>query len=272
MALTAKLTPLDSKIKFGESVELEVAVEGANESANLTYEWKVDGKASGKTAKLTVSGDSIGTKSIVVDVTSTLEGTEEEPVVETASATTSVVVEKLSFEGITAAVTSSETEIKAGEEVVFTCAVTGAPSDATVTYKWTTGETTESITVTPTEVGSYVGKCDVVVKKTNYNDFKVNRSKSVTVIENIIETEEGIHIWPLPHIDSAFMYGSWWALDEIQSLTKEGKDWKTETEFKYDAEIKGFKKILKDYKTIMIQESRNGRIIDREKLESGLIY
>lgn len=274
MALTAKLSPLDPKIKFGESVEITVTAEGADAAASLTYAWKVDGVAAGTASKLSVSGDKIGTKAITVDVTSTLTDEESgsDPVVETASAATSVVVEKLTFTGITAAVTASESEIKAGEEVTFTCTVTGAPSDATITYKWSTGETTSSITVTPTEVGSYVGKCDVVVKKANYNDFKVNRSKSVTVLENVIETEEGVYIWQLPHIDAAFMYGSWWALDEIDSLTEAGKDWKTETDLKYPEEIKAFRIILKNYNHIMIQESRNGRIIDKQKLDSGRIY
>lgn len=269
MAFTTSLTPPAATIKFGAVQKFTASVQEQPADTTLSYSWKVGGQVqSGKTAaSLDVTPSATGVIPVEVTVTATHET--NEPVVVTATA--NLTVEKAEITGVTAAVTVVPETPSVGDSVKVTATVTGNPSGSTISYKWETGETTAEIT-TVAVAGKTTFKCDITVKLANYNDFKVSRSKSITVAETPEVLEGEFHIWPLDHLNAAFMYGSWWALDEIQAVTVAGKDWKTETTFKYQNEVNGFKKILADFDTVMVQESRNGRIIDRVKLESGLIY
>lgn len=272
MAITVKINPASSSIKYGQSQKLTAKVEGAEAESKLTYTWKVDDvevtpDEGSEGVSITVKGDAVKTKTVSLSV---LAKTEEEETTGEASAT--VAISKADQKPLVATLTVTPEEGKVGHPIVAKIEVTDKEDGSAISYKWDSGETTSSITVTPDEEGSKLFKCEVTSKKTNFTDAKISRSKTIQVVDDTPEPIEGdFHIWPLPHIKAAFMYGSWWSLDEIQRATKEGKDWKTES-LKYQNEIDGYKKILQDYETIMIQESRNGRIIDREKLESGLIY
>ena len=274
MAITAKINPASANIKFGETQKLTAVVEGAPVDATIAYSWKVDNVVAtadegSNGLTLTVAGDAVKTKSVELTAVTSASGEDDD----TQTATASVVIAKADQAALQATLTVTPEEGKVGEPIVAKITLTGTDPEQTISYKWDSGETTPEITVTPDAAGSKLFKCEVTSKRANYNDAKVSRSKTIQVVDDTPEPIEGeFHIWPLSHIDAAFMYGSWWALDEIQSLTKEGKDWKTETGMMYENEIKGFKKILADYDTVMVQESRNGRIIDRVKLESGLIY
>lgn len=274
MAITLKINPANPSIKFGQSQKLTAVVEGAPENSTIEYTWKVDNTSTtpdegSNGLSITVKGDSVKTKKVDLSVLVKAEGTEDA----TQTATANVVIAKADQQTFTATLTVTPETGNVGDNFVAKVDVTGAEQGATISYKWETGETTPEISFTAEEAGSKLFKCEVTAKKANFNDLKVSRSKTIQIDEVIPPVIEGdFYIHSLPHIDAAFMYGNWWALDEIQLLTKEGKDWKTETGMKYENEINGFKKILADYNVVMVQESRNGRIIDRVKLESGLIY
>ena len=273
MAITASINPSSGNIKFKESQKLTAVVDGAPVDATIDYVWKVDGTpvqadAGSNGLSITVQGDKVGTKLASLTVNVTSDGVEPE----TAEATANVVIAKAEQTPFTATLTVTPETGEVGDTLKAKVVVSEPMDGATISYKWSSGETTSEIDYVADAAGKPVIKCDVTSTLANYVDLKVSRSKTVTITDITSVDNDDFYIWPLPHIDAAFMYGSWWALDEIQAMTKEGKDWKTETVFKYQKEVDTFKKILADYTTVMIQESRNGRIIDRQKLESGLIY
>lgn len=272
MAITTAITPAKKTIKFAESADFTVAVTGAPVDSTTTVVWKADGtvvqSADPDGLTVTIHGNKIGKIALTADVTVTPQTGSPE----TSQATAELTIQKLDITGVGASVTATPATGKVGEEVSAEMKLTGVPADATVVYKWSTGETTAKVKVTPADTTDIVFQCEATVSKDNYNDFKISKSKTVKVDAKQPDLTGDYHIWPLPDIDAAFMYGSWWALDEIQAVTKAGNDWQTETTFVYQDEVDGFKKILQDYNLVMIQESRNGRIIDRETLESGLIY
>ena len=54
---------------------------------------------------------------------------------------------------------------------------------------------------------------------------------------------------------------------------EEGKDWKTEDpDSKYYLHRYTLQKMMKDYPEVDVQESRNGYIIHKTALETGIIY
>lgn len=81
------------------------------------------------------------------------------------------------------------------------------------------------------------------------------------------------YVHPLPHRTSAYIWCGWWVMDEIQKMTEEGKDWKTEDpDSKYYLHRYTLQKMMKDYPEVDVQESRNGYIIHKTALETGIIY
>lgn len=272
MATTIKLIPASSTVAWGTFVKFTTEVTGQPADSTLTYAWHVDDIVMpGYTdASFELGKSALGTHKVKVVVTATPATGDPETAEAQASVTT--IPADMTVDGT---VTLSNDKPKVGDTIKVTATTSGQPAGATVTYKWTTGETTAEISAVVVE-GKTTFKCDITFKADNYNDIKISRSKSITVAgeepEVPADPDGKTHIWPLPHLNAAFMYGSWWALDEIQALTVAGKDWKTETKFTYQDEIDAFKKILANYTTVMVQESRNGRIIDRAKLESGEIY
>ena len=272
MAITVSINPANGNIKFNETQKLTAVVAGAPVDSTIDYTWKVDGAPvqsddGSKGLSITVQGDKVGTKVVSLTVKATSDG---EP--ETADATANVVIAKAEQTPFTATLTVTPETGKVGDTLKAKVETTATMPGATIGYKWMTGETTQEIDYVPDATGKVTLKCDITSVLANYVDYKMSRSKTITISDVTPVDVDSFYIWPLSHIDAAFMYGSWWALDEIQALTKEGKDWKTETVFTYQKEVDAFKKILADYNIVMIQESRNGRILDRQKLESGVIY
>lgn len=262
---TVKIDPASATIALGGKSKFKAVVDGLGSNPVVSYKWESSlGTSTSDTIELT--GKNAGASDLKLTVTAKDDTNTTE---ETDSAVSKVTVSKGTMT-VTSGVDVNKSEGSVGDEFTATASASGQPDGATVSYKWDTGETTPSVTKKINVEGKYTFKCEITVKHEDYTDVKVSRSKSVNVKANDKDIEYFIH--SLPHIDAAFMYGSWWALDEIQRLTEEGKDWKTETGMLYEDEIKGFKKILADYNIVMVQESRNGRIIDRQKLESGLIY
>ena len=57
-------------------------------------------------------------------------------------------------------------------------------------------------------------------------------------------------------------------------MTLEGKDWKTaiEADTPYYCHLAVLAKMINDYPEVDVQESRNGRIVHRSALDTGIIY
>lgn len=97
----------------------------------------------------------------------------------------------------------------------------------------------------------------------------------VQVTDKVAPEPEGElpYVHPLPHRTSAYIWCGWWVMDEIQKMTEEGKDWKTEDpDSKYYLHRYTLQKMMKDYPEVDVQESRNGYIIHKTALETGIIY
>ncbi|EMK4141246.1 hypothetical protein V8280_003987 [Escherichia coli] len=93
--------------------------------------------------------------------------------------------------------------------------------------------------------------------------------------ESFVWTVDGElpYVHPLPHRTSAYIWCGWWVMDEIQKMTEEGKDWKTDDpDSKYYLHRYTLQKMMKDYPEVDVQESRNGYIIHKTALETGIIY
>lgn len=93
-------------------------------------------------------------------------------------------------------------------------------------------------------------------------------------VDNVPEPEGELpYVHPLPHRTSAYIWCGWWVMDEIQKMTEEGKDWKTDDpDSKYYLHRYTLQKMMKDYPEVDVQESRNGYIIHKTALETGIIY
>lgn len=107
--------------------------------------------------------------------------------------------------------------------------------------------------------------------------INVSRSFRVEIMER--DTDDAgicpvIYVHPLPWRESAYIWIGWWVMDEIQRITKEGKDWRLATpdDSKYYCHIALLAKMLEDYDEVDVQESRNGYIIHHDQLSSGIIY
>ena len=81
------------------------------------------------------------------------------------------------------------------------------------------------------------------------------------------------YVHPLPQRTSAYIWCGWWVMDEIQKMTLEGKDWKTEDpDSDYYLHRYTLAQMIVDYPEVDVQESRNGYIIHKSALEAGIIY
>lgn len=258
--VTATATAAPATVEFGESSKVTVKVTGAPAGSTISYKWD----AGETTDSITVT-DPVGKKPHKCDVTVKKANYDDFK----TSASADVTVTKADMTGIIAVVVGPDSAIS-NSKFDLSCDVSGVPSDAKVSYDWSTGDKTQKISA-KLDGADITFTCNVTVTKDNYNDFKMSAEK-VVELKDTSGDESEYNIHPLPEIDGAFMYAGYWALDEIQSLTEQGKDWKEETEFKFQKEIDALKAILSDFNLVMVQESRNGRILDREKLESGIIY
>lgn len=272
MAITVTINPDVATIKFGESQKFSAVVADAPVDATLAYVWKVDGSvvqadAGSNGLSATITPDALGAKAVTVDVTATAEGTEPA----TASGSATLTVNKADQTPFNAVLTVSKDTAKVGEVVTAEVTVTGQMAGAAISYKWETGETTASITVPTDTTGKKTPKCEITSKLANYNDVKVSRSKTITITEDVPAGETD-YIHPLPHIKAGFIWVGYWVMDEIEKLTKEGKDWKTPEAGPYQTSLLTLVKLLNDYELALVQESRHGIMVSREQLDTGKIY
>lgn len=113
------------------------------------------------------------------------------------------------------------------------------------------------------------------VTATDYDSKTITAEGQVQVTDKVAPEPEGElpYVHPLPHRTSAYIWCGWWVMDEIQKMTEEGKDWKTEDpDSKYYLHRYTLQKMMKDYPEVDVQESRNGYIIHKTALETGIIY
>jgi hypothetical protein len=273
MATSITLAPLNPTIKIGDSQQFTATLTGAPEGSTVTYEWMIDDVVqSSVTNTLDYTASTAGTK--VVKVTSTTKVDAQPDDVQTA--TTNLTVNDVMTLDVT--ISAQSQTITVGESYTATCAVTGNPPGATIAYKWSTGETTDSVSKVAEAVGNIALTCEVTVTASGFEDAtKTSNVLNITV--NAAEPEIPaecpiLYVHPLPWRSSAYIWAGWWVMDAIQKLTEEGKDWKTATseDTPYYCHLATLAKMIVDYPEVDVQESRNGRIVHRTALDAGIIY
>lgn len=277
-ALSLTLSPTSVSKEIGQSQVVTATVSGVPVDATMTYVWKrnttVISGQTGKTITVTEAAEANYTLNCEVTVTA--------PEYDPATATKGVVVTfvKKTMTGVSVTLTPASITVSEGLPASFKATVAGAPSGATFAYSWkkdglAVAGTTDTLAIDTSAEGSQVIEVSVVVSATNYNPVTVTKTGNVTVTAKVAPEPEGElpYVHPLPVRNSAYIWCGWWVMDEIQKMTLEGKDWKTDDpDSDFYLHRYTLQKMIADYPEVDVQESRNGYIIHRSALDAGIIY
>lgn len=272
---------------IGTPIEFTAALASQPSGANATYQWYVDGSPVGEATSTTFNytPDASGVKTIkcVAQVTATdydtKEVTSNYDTKEVTSNEVSLTVNKKTMNP-QVTLTPPSINVQQDASATFTANVTGAPEEAQITYSWKKDSSpvegsTNVYTVDTSSVGSQTIEVTAVVTATYYDSKTITAEGQVQVTDKVAPEPEGElpYVHPLPHRTSAYIWCGWWVMDEIQKMTEEGKDWKTDDpDSKYYLHRYTLQKMMKDYPEVDVQESRNGYIIHKTALETGIIY
>lgn len=263
---------------IGTPVQFTAALASQPDGASATYQWYVDDSQVGGETNSTFSytPTTSGVKRIkcVAQVTAT----DYDALSVTSNEVSLTVNKKTMNPQVT--LTPPSINVQQDASATFTANVTGAPEEAQITYSWKKDSSpvegsTNVYTVDTSSVGSQTIEVTATVTAADYNPVTVTKTGNVTVTAKVAPEPEGElpYVHPLPHRSSAYIWCGWWVMDEIQKMTEEGKDWKTDDpDSKYYLHRYTLQKMMKDYPEVDVQESRNGYIIHKTALETGIIY
>lgn len=277
MAFTVDITPKTPTGVIDQTQQFTATTSGETGGGTITYAWSVDGApqvGSAETFDYVLKGPA-GTKTIKVVATNTLS--EGGP--ETAEATTTITVNKKTMNP-QVTLTPPSINVQQDASATFTANVTDAPEEAQIEYSWKKDSSpvegsTNVYTVDTSSVGSQTIEVTATITATDYDSKTITAEGQVQVTDKVAQEPEGElpYVHPLPHRTSAYIWCGWWVMDEIQKMTEEGKDWKTDDpDSKYYLHRYTLQKMMKDYPEVDVQESRNGYIIHKTALETGIIY
>lgn len=263
---------------IGTPVQFTAALASQPAGASATYQWYVDDSQVGGETKSTFSytPTTSGVKRIkcVAQVTAT-----DYDAKEVTSNEVSLTVNKKKMNP-QVTLTPPSINVQQDASATFTANVTDAPEQAQITYSWKKDSSpvegsTNVYTVDTSSIGSQTIEVTAVVTADDYDSKTITAEGQVQVTDKVAPEPEGElpYVHPLPHRTSAYIWCGWWVMDEIQKMTEEGKDWKTEDpDSKYYLHRYTLQKMMKDYPEVDVQESRNGYIIHKTALETGIIY
>lgn len=263
---------------IGTAVEFTAALASQPSGASATYQWYVDDSQIGEETNTTFSytPTTSGVKRIkcVAQVTAT-----DYDAKEVTSNEVSLTVNKKTMNP-QVTLTPPSINVQQDALATFTANVTDAPEEAQIAYSWKKDSSpvegsTNVYTVDTSSVGSQTIEVTATVTATDYDSKTITAEGQVQVTDKVAPEPEGElpYVHPLPHRTSAYIWCGWWVMDEIQKMTEEGKDWKTEDpDSKYYLHRYTLQKMMKDYPEVDVQESRNGYIIHKTALETGIIY
>ncbi|ASZ76093.1 Hoc-like head decoration [Salmonella phage SG1] len=276
-AVSVTLTPSSITAEKGAEASFKADVTGAPAGASVAYSWTKDGSpVDGSTNTLEVDTSTIGSQ--VIEVSAVVSAPDYKSV--TVTKTGNVTITKKTMSGVSVTLTPESIMTEQGSEASFKANVIGAPGGATGVYSWTKDGSpvegsTSTLAIDTSDIGSQVIGVSVVVSAADYNPVTVTKTGNVTVTAKVAPAPKGElpYVHPLPHRTSAYIWCGWWVMDEIQKMTEEGKDWKTDDpDSKYYLHRYTLQKMMKDYPEVDVQESRNGYIIHKTALETGIIY
>lgn len=263
---------------IGTPVEFTAALASQPSGASATYQWHVDdspvSEATSATFSYTPTTSGVKRIKCVAQVTAT-----DYDAKEVTSNEVSLTVNKKTMNP-QVTLTPPSINVQQDASATFTANVTDAPEEAQITYSWKKDSSpvegsTNVYTVDTSSIGSQTIEVTAVVTATDYDSKTITAEGQVQVTDKVAPEPEGElpYVHPLPHRTSAYIWCGWWVMDEIQKMTEEGKDWKTEDpDSKYYLHRYTLQKMMKDYPEVDVQESRNGYIIHKTALETGIIY
>lgn len=263
---------------IGTAIEFTAALASQPDGASATYKWYVDDSQIGGETNSTFSytPTTSGVKRIKCVAQVTAENYNEKEV--TSNEVSLTVNKKTMNPQIT--LTPPSINVQQDASATFTANVTDAPEEAQIAYSWKKDSSpvegsTNVYTVDTSSIGSQTIEVTATVTAADYDSKTITAEGQVQVTDKVAPEPEGelpcVH--PLPHRSSAYIWCGWWVMDEIQKMTEEGKDWKTEDpDSKYYLHRYTLQKMMKDYPEVDVQESRNGYIIHKTALETGIIY
>lgn len=263
---------------IGTPIEFTAALVSQPDGASATYQWYVDDSQIGGETNSTFNytPTTSGVKRIKCVAQVTAENYNEKEV--TSNEVSLTVNKKTMNPQVT--LTPPSINVQQDASATFTANVTDAPEEAQIEYSWKKDsspveESTNVYTVDTSSIGSQTIEVTAIVTATDYDSKTVTAEGQVQVTDKVAPEPEGElpYVHPLPHRTSAYIWCGWWVMDEIQKMTEEGKDWKTEDpDSKYYLHRYTLQKMMKDYPEVDVQESRNGYIIHKTALETGIIY
>lgn len=263
---------------IGTPVQFTAALASQPPGASATYQWHVDGspvgEATSTTFNYTPTTSGVKTIKCVAQVTAT-----DYDAKEVTSNEVSLTVNKKTMNP-QVTLTPPSINVQQDASATFTANVTDAPEEAQIAYSWKKDSSpvegsTNVYTVDTSSVGSQTIEVTAIVTATDYDSKTITAEGQVQVTDKVAPEPEGElpYVHPLPHRTSAYIWCGWWVMDEIQKMTEEGKDWKTDDpDSKYYLHRYTLQKMMKDYPEVDVQESRNGYIIHKTALETGIIY
>lgn len=263
---------------IGTPVQFTAALASQPVGASATYQWYVDdsqvGGETNSTFSYTPTASGVKRIKCVAQVTAT-----DYDAKEVTSNEVSLTVNKKTMNP-QVTLTPPSINVQKDASATFTANVTDAPEEAQITYSWKKDSSpvegsTNVYTVDTSSVGSQTIEVTATVTATDYDSKTITAEGQVQVTDKVAPEPEGElpYVHPLPHRTSAYIWCGWWVMDEIQKMTEEGKDWKTEDpDSKYYLHRYTLQKMMKDYPEVDVQESRNGYIIHKTALETGIIY
>lgn len=263
---------------IGTAVEFTAALVSQPDGASATYQWYVDdsqvGVETNSTFNYTPTTSGVKRIKCVAQVTAT-----DYDAKEVTSNEVSLTVNKKTMNP-QVTLTPPSINVQQDASATFTANVTDAPEEAQITYSWKKDSSpvegsTNVYTVDTSSIGSQTIEVTATVTATDYDSKTITAEGQVQVTDKVAPEPEGElpYVHPLPHRTSAYIWCGWWVMDEIQKMTEEGKDWKTEDpDSKYYLHRYTLQKMMKDYPEVDVQESRNGYIIHKTALETGIIY
>ncbi|QWV60267.1 highly immunogenic outer capsid protein [Escherichia phage S143_2] len=263
---------------IGTPVQFTAALASQPSGASATYQWYVDDSQIGGETNSTFSytPTTSGVKRIkcVAQVTAT-----DYDAKEVTSNEVSLTVNKKTMNP-QVTLTPPSINVHQDASATFTANVTDAPEEAQIEYSWKKDSSpvegsTNVYTVDTSSIGSQTIEVTATITATDYDSKTITAEGQVQVTDKVAPEPEGElpYVHPLPHRTSAYIWCGWWVMDEIQKMTEEGKDWKTDDpDSKYYLHRYTLQKMIQDYPEVDVQESRNGYIIHKTALETGIIY
>lgn len=263
---------------IGTPVQFTAALASQPPGASATYQWHVDGSPVDEATDATFNytPTTVGAKTVKCVAQVTAENYNEKEV--TSNEVSLTVNKKTMNPRVT--LTPPSINVQQDASATFTANVTDAPEEAQIEYSWKKDSSpvegsTNVYTVDTSSIGSQTIEVTATVTATDYDSKTITAEGQVQVTDKVAPEPEGElpYVHPLPHRTSAYIWCGWWVMDEIQKMTEEGKDWKTEDpDSKYYLHRYTLQKMMKDYPEVDVQESRNGYIIHKTALETGIIY